>query len=192
MNELYRQHRNLFENKEWEWIVEDNALLERSPAGHERRLPWADVVHIQIAFAPTRYKAWRHASKIVWSNGAVVQIDNACFKSFGEFENRSTEYTRFIKAAIRQIAQYSPYINVHLGSSWVGYIFGLLVAGIPLTFLVIVFFMLPLPMVAWPATALVKVGLIALMAPSFLTWIVRSRPDKASIHDIKDKDLPKQ
>lgn len=190
MTDIFRKRKNIFEKGEWEWIQEPEVLTEVSPAGVQRRLPWSDVISVRLVFSPTRSKTWRHYFQAHYRSGDALEIDNVHCKGFGQFEDRSNDYSAFVRSALRHIAAHSPRAEVTLGLTPLVYTAGLAVMFSALGVLAYAVIMLPLEIGAWPVTALVKGMMILVAAPAFCLWAVRTRPRRVSLQTIPDSELP--
>ncbi len=190
MPDIYRKKKNFFEKAEWEWILQPDVLVEKSPAGSERRLPWAEVLHARLVFSPTRSQTWRHYFQVHYRNGSSLEIDNVHFKNFGMCEDRSKDYSPFVLAALHLIAKHSPQAGLTLGlKPWV-YAAGLIMMISAVLVLAYAVLMLPMPLGSWAMTALVKSSLILIAVPSLFLWAMRTRPRKASFQAIPQNELP--
>ena len=190
MPEIYRKRKNIFEKGEWEWLIQPDVLVEKSPAGIERRLPWSEVLLVRLVFSPTRSKTWRHYFQVHYRNGSSLEIDNVHFKSFGMFEDRSKDYSPFVRMALERIAEHSPQAALTLGLTPLVYAAGLIVMVSAILILAYAVWMLPLSIGSPLVTGIVKLSLVIIAAPSFCLWALRTRPRKASLQAIPQNELP--
>lgn len=180
----------MFEKADWVWSLQPDVLSETSPAGIERRLPWNEAVSVRLVFSPTRFKTWRHYFQILYRSGAALEIDNVHCKGFGAFEDRSKDYSPFVKAALQKIAQHAPQAQVTLGLTPLVYAAGLIMMIGLLFVLTLAVFALPISLGSWPVTALAKLLMILIAAPALCLWAFRTRPRRVSLQTIPDSELP--
>jgi|GEM_PF-1005908 len=174
----YSKRETIFETTEHQWRVEPAALVWTRPGGESLTLLWRDVTAFRAAFAPTKWKAWRHLIEIRSRQGQRLTIDNGHIKGVGDFEDRSETFTPFALACLERIAAESPAAKGSIGASSGAYAAQLafMVTGLGLALLVLV--ALPAPL---GALILVKLALIAISLPLALLWAVRARPRRAAL-----------
>lgn len=190
MPDIFRRRKNTFEKGEWEWRLGPDVLTEISPAGTERRLPWSDVLRVRLVFSPTRSKTWRHYFQLHYRSGAALEIDNVHCLGLGNFEDRSKDYSPFVKSALRLIAENAPQAEVTLGLTPLTYSAGLIVMLSALGILTYAVMRLPLSLGSWPLTVMAKLTIILIAAPSFCLWAFRTRPRRVSLQTIPENELP--
>lgn len=169
----YSKRENAFEKGEHVWRVEDDCLVWTRPGGDSLTLLWKDVGAVRAAFAPTRWKTWRHVFELTTRKGATLVIDNAHFKSVGDFEDRSARFAPFVRACIARIVAQAPDARARIGAGPVNYFGQLAFVLAAMALLVFVLIALPTPL-GW--LVLVKMALVAAMLPVAAVWAVRSRP----------------
>ncbi|RYF93065.1 MAG: hypothetical protein EON95_10210 [Caulobacteraceae bacterium] len=135
MTTTFSKRDNAFERGEHVWRVEDDCLIWTRPGGDSLTLLWKDVGAVRAAFAPTRWKRWRHIFELTTRKGATLLIDNAHFKTVGDFEDRSASFVPFVLACIDRVVALAP-----------------------------------------DGLILVKLALIAVLAPVAVLWAVRAWP----------------
>ena len=178
MTTTYSKRENAFEKGEHVWRVEDDCLIWTRPGGESLTLLWKDVGAVRAAFAPTRLKTWRHVFELTTRRGAKLVIDNAHFKSVGDFEDRSPSFIPFVLACADRVAAQSPDAKARVGAGPASY-FGQLVFLLGMmALLAFVLIALPTPL-GW--LVLVKLALIAFMLPVAAVWAVRARPRTAPL-----------
>jgi hypothetical protein len=192
MTVIYRKRQTLFSKAETEWRVDDEALVERDPSGYERRTSWRDVTSVRLAYAPTRWKAWRYVFVLYLKSGGKIEIDNAHFAGVGDFEDRSESYTPFVRAALERVRALAPEARMRAGSSVVGYILNLLFVGSMFAILAIVIFTLPTPLDYLDASSVIKGAIVVIFLPVLIRWIVKARPQGLSLDNIPRDALPIQ
>jgi len=169
----YSKRENAFEKGEHVWRVEDDCLVWTRPGGDSLTLLWKDVGAVRAAFAPTRWKTWRHVFELTTRKGARLLIDNAHFKSVGDFEDRSPSFIPFVIACIDRVVALAPDARASVGAGPLGD-FGQLAFMLGMmALLAFVLVALPTPL-GW--LVIVKMALIAFMLPAAAVWAVRSRP----------------
>ncbi len=188
MTGTYRKRDSLFTETPREWRIESDALVERAPDGEERRLSWKTVNRVQIAFSPTRVKPWRYVFRLRSESGASMEIDNVHFKGFADFADQSAAFSPFVHQALLRVAAARPDARVLTGSHAAAYAAGVLFGGGSLVLLAFVIFLFPVPG-AWPATAFLKLVIIAFMLPTFFKWVVKSKPRTFTIGEAPDLAL---
>lgn len=175
----YAKRQTAFEREDHQWRVEPDALIWVRPGGDSLTAPWADVVSVRAAFAPTRWKPWRHVLEIVSRQSPRLLIDNAHLRGVGDFEDRSDAFTPFALACIAKIAEAAPTARGWLGVSWGSYIAQAGFAGGALVLAAIVLLALPTVL---GGTVLLKLALIGAALPLAAVWLVRSRPRRAPLY----------
>ncbi|MDB5471002.1 MAG: hypothetical protein JWR84_2562 [Caulobacter sp.] len=173
MTTTYSKRENAFEKSVHSWRVEDDCLIWTRPSGDSLTLLWKDVGAVRAAFAPTRWKTWRHVFELTTRKGARLLIDNAHFKGVGDFEDRSPTFIPFVLASLDRIVAQAPDARASVGASPAGYFGQLAFMVAMLVLLIFVLVALPTPL-GW--LVLVKLLLIAVMLPTAAVWAIRSRP----------------
>ncbi len=116
MTALYRKRESALEKSETEYRVENATLVRHPPDGREETLAWSKVTSLRLRFNPTMNKRWLHQITVQTNEGAMT-IDNSHYKGFGDFEDRSTIYSAFARAALDRVAALAPGARVDIGSS---------------------------------------------------------------------------
>jgi hypothetical protein len=174
----YAKRENAFEKGEHVWRVEDDCLVWTRPGGDSLTLLWKDVGTVRTAFAPTEWKSWRHVFALTTRKGATLVIDNAHFKSVGDFEDRSSSFVPFVLACIERVAALAPDARGRIGAGPLNYYGQLGFALAMMALLALVLFTLPTPSGGLVA---VKLFLVAAMLPVAAAWAVRSKPRTVSL-----------
>lgn len=169
----YSKRENAFEKGEHVWTVEDDCLIWTRPGGDSLTLLWKDVGAVRAAFAPTRWKSWRHVFELTTRKGSKLLFDNAHLKGVGDFEDRSSSFSPFVMACLGRVIAHAPDAKASVGASPASYFGQLLFAGSALALLIFVLIALPTPL-GWLIIA--KLLLIVVMLPVAVTWAIRSRP----------------
>ncbi|MDO9335252.1 MAG: hypothetical protein Q7T61_02525 [Caulobacter sp.] len=173
MTTTFSKRDNAFERGEHVWRVEDDCLIWTRPGGDSLTLLWKDVGAVRAAFAPTRWKRWRHIFELTTRKGATLLVDNAHFKSVGDFEDRSASFVPFVLACIDRVVALAPDARARVGAGPVSY-------GLQLAFLLGMMALLAFVLIALPTPLgwliLVKLALIAILAPVAVLWAVRAWP----------------
>lgn len=185
----YSKRESLFEKGEWTWTVDDDALRVRDPKGGDSVMYWKEVEGVRLAYAPTRFKTWRHLLELKFRANGKMTIDNAHFAGVGNFEDRSAAYTPFVRAALAKVAQKAPDARCSLGAAPVGYWLAMIFVWAVFAALAAV--MLAIPIDGIPGVAWVKLGIIAFFIPSLAAWMVKARPRGAKISEIPDSAFPR-
>jgi hypothetical protein len=179
MTITYAKRQTAFDREEHQWRVEPEALIWVRPGGESLTAPWRDVVAVRAAFAPTRWKPWRHVLEIVNRQGPRLLIDNAHLRGVGDFEDRSETFSRFALACIASIETAAPSARGWIGAGWGRYLGQAGFAGAVILLATIVLLALPS---ALGGTVLLKLALIGAMLPLAAVWLVRSRPRRAPLY----------
>lgn len=179
MTITYAKRQTAFDREEHQWRVEPDALIWVRPGGESLTAPWRDVVAVRAAFAPTRWKPWRHVLEIASRQGPRLLIDNAHLRGVGDFEDRSEAFSRFALACIARIEAAAPTARGWLGAGWSAYLAQAAFAGAGLLLAAIALLALPS---AVGGTVLLKLALIGAMLPLAAVWLVRSRPRSAPLY----------
>ncbi len=105
---VYRRRRSAISRTEREWRVEDDALVTRGGSGRERRYRWSDIVSVRLLHDPVRTRPWRYVFELQPKHARKIVIDNAHYLGERAFEERSEEYTPFVRAAVARWAAEHP------------------------------------------------------------------------------------
>lgn len=181
MTTVYRKRENFFEKSEREWRVEDDRLVCRKPDGKEPRLSWRDVTLVRLRAFPTAVKPWLHQFHLETPR-ARVTIDNCHFQGIASFEDRTSTYTPFVRAALARIAAESPNVRVQTGSTGTVFWGSLAVAGAGFAALATALLLVPMPAPP-PLVVIVKLGVLIYAAAMLPRWIRANRPREATLED---------
>jgi hypothetical protein len=192
MNEpvTYRRRRNGASRSEREWRVEDDALVTRGGSGREQRIRWREIVSVRLYHEPKRAKPFRYMFELKPHNRAKIVIDNAHYLGDGAFEDRSSSYTPFVRAALSRVAAENPKVRALMGETPKRYFFLLILSLIGLGALAFALVVMPTPIDAWPYATPAKLGLVLAMLPLFWFWVLRNMPRGVELDDIPDRALP--
>lgn len=173
MTTIYCKRENAFESGEHVWRVEADCLIWIRPGGDSLTLLWKDIGAVRAAFAPTRWKAWRHVFEVTTRRGVGLLIDNGHFRGPGDFEDRSATFTPFVLACIDRVITHAPEARAALGADPAGY--AVRIVFLLATMILLVWALLALPVLpGW--LVIIKLLLIAALLPPAFGWAVRSRP----------------
>lgn len=184
---IYTQRRTLFEKADWEWEALPGGLRVCDHQGSENMIPWREIRAVRVAYAPTRFKTWRHLLELTLADRSRLTIDNVHFRGVGNFENRSETYIPFVLAVVEQLKVENPQVPVRAGAATLGY-WG------AATFVTLVFAILAMLLLIMPIAGLlvwVKLGIIAFFLPALAAWFVKARPRAVSLHTIPADSLPR-
>jgi len=174
---------------EREWRVEDDALVTRLGEGRERRVKWREIVSVRLYHEPAKHRAFRYVFELKPHNKPTIEIDNTSAAD-GGFEDRSAQYTLFVRAALARIAAAKPDVRLLLGETQKRYFFlliGALLAFCALAFALIV---IPTPLDQTSFSAPLKLVLILLMIPIFGRWVLGSLPRGVPLDQVPERALP--
>lgn len=174
----YAQRRGIHDAGELVWTAGPDALTCRQPDGAVAALPWREIVGVRTAYAPTRWKSWRHLLALTTSGGRTLIIDSAHFRGVGDFEDRRASFVPFAHACIEAVAAANPKARASVGATPLAYGLQLVFALSMLALLALVLIALPIPL---GPLVLVKLGLLAAAAPVFLMWTLKSRPRRRTL-----------
>jgi hypothetical protein len=174
MTAIYRKRENLFRSGETEWRAEDDALVRRESDGGETRLNWAEVTALRLRFNPTMAKRWLHEFTVASPRMRMV-IDNSHFVAVSEFEDRSADYTPFVRTALSRIEALSPGARIEIGARRFAYWSTIAFAAGAMAMLAAVLFMLPLPAPP-PLAIVVKLAIIGYLLSMLPRWLRTNRP----------------
>lgn len=174
MTIVYRKRENIFLNGESEGRVEPDTLQWFRPDGTMQSLRWADVTSVRLRANPTMSKRWLHET-VIEAPTARIRVDNSHFAGVSDFEDRSKEYSPFVRAALERVQALAPRARVQLGSSVAS--FAGLMAFVVVSFIALVAVLLLLPLPApFPFVVVVKLGLIVYMLTLLPRWIKGNWP----------------
>ncbi len=186
----YSRRRSLVSRGEREWRVEEDALVMRRPGGGEKRTLWRDVIGVRLYHEAMRNRPWRYAFELHTRQGARIVIDNAHCVSRSQFEERSSRYTPFVRAALARIAAANPRARLLIGETQKRYFFLMLLALLAIAGLALALTLIPTPLDATPLALLVKLGLVLSLLPLFWIGVLRSLPRGAPLDVVPDRALP--
>lgn len=186
----YRRRRGPMSRSEREWRVEDDALVTRGIAGREKRYRWRDFAGIRVFAHPAPGRPWRYVFELQPKHARKIVIDNAHFLGPNDYENRSAQYTPFVRAASARLAAENPRLRVLVGETGKRYFFLLIGALIALGALAFVLVAVRTPLDALPFSGLIKFGLILAMLPVFWRWVIGAIPKGVPPDAIPDRALP--
>lgn len=188
---VYRRRRAPISRGEREWRVEEDALVTRLlGGGGERRYAWKDIVSVRLCFDPTRAKPWRYVFALQPRHARRVEIDNAHCVGGGGFENRSSTYTPFVRAALERVAAANPKARALYGETPKRYFFLLLMGLLGLGAAAFALIALPTPFDALPGAGLFKLGLIVAMLLLFWVWLMRALPRGVAPDAVPERAFP--
>lgn len=188
--ETYRRRSSSMSSGEREWRVTDDALVRLSPSGRVKKYAWRDIVSVRLFAAPARRRPWRYVFELQPRHARRIRIDNAHFAGSGEFEDRSADYTPFVRASLRQLAAANPKARALMGETPKRYFFLLLAGLFGLGGLALLLITAPTPLDRFAYAAPVKFGLILLMLPVLWLLAVRAMPRGVSLDDMPERALP--
>ncbi len=174
---IYAKRENLLEQGEHQWRADPVSLVWTRPSGDSLTILWPDVTGIRAAFAPTKWKPWRHVLELGTRQGRRLLIDNGHFRGVGDFEDRSPAFTAFVLACLVQIAAQAPEAKGWLGPSPGAYLSQLAALG---AMLVLLGTALLLP-ISQGLPALLKLLLFSVCFAAAMIWAIRSRPRPTSL-----------
>jgi hypothetical protein len=186
---IYRRRRGVIPRGEREWRAEADALATRGASGRERRLPWRDVASVRLYADPARGRPWRYVFEIQPKQGQRVIIDNAHLVERGVYEERSSTYTPFVRAALARIAELNPRVRALQAETQKRYFF-LLLAGLVSFCALAIALVAPTPLDDWAYGGLLKLAVIAIMLPAFVFGILRALPRGVPLNEVPDRAFP--
>lgn len=176
MTSVYRKRENFLLKGESEGRIEPDALVWLRPDGTVQSLRWAEVRSIRLRSNPAMGKRWRHQTRIDTAASSIA-IDNGHFAGISDFEDRSRDYSPFVRAALERIQACAPQASVEIGSPPLVF-FGLMAFAIAgLAALVFVLIALPLP-APFPLVVIAKLGIVAYLLTMMPRWIRTNWPRK--------------
>jgi hypothetical protein len=187
---IYRKRRNMLEKGEYEWRVEEDALVGRDAQSRQRRFRWSDVTGVRISFVPTRASAGRHALALRFRRGIGVEIDNMHYRGLADFEDRTESYLPFARAALARIAVFHPHMPVRIGSGRFSYYAQLITVIALFLLLIVVIVFLPIPPSEWSELSWIRFFVILALLPVFLTWVKHARPRMARLDSLPPDVFP--
>lgn len=186
----YRRRHNALSRGEREWRVEEGGLASVGASGHVRRWAWKDFVSVRLCHEPTRLKPWRYTFHAQFKNGEKVAIDNGHYLGPGRFEERSAEFTPFVRALLERLHIANPKLRALIGETQKRYFFLMLGALLGLCVLAYVLIAVPTPLDALPFSGALKLLLILAMLPVFWGYVARAMPRGVELDAIPERALP--
>ncbi|MBU3759837.1 MAG: hypothetical protein FGM27_07925 [Candidatus Omnitrophica bacterium] len=188
---IFRKKKGPFDPAEWEWQAASEELIETTPAGAQRRLPWSEISEIRLVFSPTHAKPWRHYFQMKKRGGGLpFEIDNTGCGGVENFCDLSRYYSPFVRASLERIRAMAPDAEVRSGLTPGVYAAGL-TAMISSTVL-LTYAVAGLRMEWGPPLLMagVKFLMVAIASPCFILWAIQTRPRKRSLREPLENDLP--
>lgn len=171
------------------WWVEGDYLIESDGGGGLRRTHLGDILEVQVAPAPAKFRPWRHQTVLGLRNSRRIAIDNAHYVGTANYEDRSREYAPFVRRLIDRIVEAAPYAKARRGASYIGYVAMLAFVMLLITMVAVLLFMLPIDGV--PGIVFIKLALVGLMAPPLFLWVAKSRPTGMPLAELPAGALPR-
>jgi len=187
---IYRRRRDAISRSEREWRVEEDALVTVGGSGRERRYRWRDIVSVRLVHDPARSKPWRYVFELQPKHERKIVIDNAHYLGAREFEERSEDYRRFVRAALARWAAEHPKGRALIGETPKRYFFLLIGALLGLGAFAYLLVAVPTPLDSAPFAGLIKFALILLMLPLFWRWVLKAMPRGVAPDQIPERALP--
>jgi hypothetical protein len=189
---IYRRRRGAVSRGEREWRVEDDALVTRGPRGGERRIQWKDFISVRLYCEAARGRPWRYVFELQPRHARRVVIDNAHCVGPGRYEDRSSSYTPFVRAALQRISAANPKARALTGETPRRYFFLLLCALLGFGALAFGLIAVRTPLDPHPYAMPLKLGLILLMLPVFWIVIIRAMPRGLPLDQVPERVLPQR
>jgi hypothetical protein len=167
---VYAKRQTLFRDEKTEYVVEEDALIIREPGKAELRIPWRNVDSVRLAYAPTRFKTWRHVFVLYLKRGRKIEIDNVHFNAVADFSDYSETYVPFVHAALARIKLEAPGVTARAGSAIVSYILNILIVVAGFSLLAFALITIPTPLDYMPFGAFVKLAIIIFFLPVLIRW----------------------
>lgn len=186
----YSRRRSAIARVEREWRVEPDALISIGARGARQRTEWRDVVSVRLCMAPTRFKPWRYIFDLQLRNGRKLSIDNTHYAGAGDFEDRSEDYSTFVRAALARIAEANPKARALIGETPKRYFFLLLTALIGFGAVAFALIAFPTPLDSLPYAPMLKLAVLLLMLPIFGRWVLGAMPRGVALDQIPARALP--
>ncbi len=184
----YAKRNTRFDRQDCGWWVDGDYLYESDGRGREWRTHLGDVLEVQTAPAPARFRPWRHQTVLGLRNSRRIEIDNAHYVGTANYEDRSELYAPFVRELIHVVAAKAPYAKARRGASYLGYITMLAFVVVLIGLVGVLLFLLPIDGV--PGVVWIKAGLVALMAPPLFAWVLKSRPSGMSLSELPPGAFP--
>ena len=185
----YAKRETRFDKQDRGWWVDGDYLFETDGRGREWRTHLGDVLEVQTSPAPARFRPWRHQTVLGLRNSRRIVIDNAHYVGAANYEDRSASYAPFVRDLIEVIAEKTPYAKARQGASYLGYVAMLAFVVVLIGLVATLLFLLPIEGVQ--GIVWIKAGLVALMAPPLLAWVMKSRPTGMRLADLPPGALPR-
>ena len=176
------------DRQDWGWWVDGDHLVESDGRGATRRTHLGDILEVQTAAAPAKFRSWRHQTILGLRDSRRIEIDNAHYVGVANYEERSESYAPFVRQLVDAIVRRAPYAKARRGASYLGYVAMLAFVFVLIALMAVLLFVLPIEGV--PGIVFIKAGLIALMAPPLLAWVVKSRPSGMPLSQLPPGALP--
>ncbi len=185
----YAKRNTRLDKQDCGWWVDGDYLYETDGRGREWRTHLGDVLEVQTAPAPAKFRPWRHQTVLGLRNSRRIAIDNAHYLGTANYEERSAAYAPFVRQLIEVITEKAPYAKARRGASYLGYVAMLAFVAVLIGLVATLVFLLPIEGV--PGIVWIKAGLVALMAPPLFAWVVKSRPTGMRLADLPPGALPR-
>lgn len=186
---IYRRRRGAVSRSEREWRVEDDALVTCG-SGRERRYLWRDIVSVRLTHDPARARPWRYVFELQPKHQRRIVIDNAHYLGERQFEERSADYSPFVRAAVARWAVEHPRGRVLIGETPKRYFFLLITALLGFGALAFALAVTPTPLDELSYIGLAKLAAVLLMLPVFWWLVLKAMPRGVSPDAIPDRALP--
>jgi len=184
----YSTRRSLLE-KERTYVLGDDAIEVREAGKPAIEIPFRDIVEVNLAYLPNRYHSRIHRCLLRTRSHGKIPILNTHMAGFARFEDRSASFTPFVRELHRRLVPLGAQIRFTSGVG--AAMWGCTILMLLLVVAAGIFVGLLLSRGAeLTGSAVVKLGLLAVLLPAAIAYIRVNRPKRYDPANPPDRLLP--
>jgi hypothetical protein len=183
---VHRTRRSIFQS-EAAWRLGEDALERVAEGRPAFRIPYAEIVELQLSYDPTRFETTRYRCDVLSQRNGRALIVSVSYLSPMNFENRGATYVPFMEALVARVAAANPACRFQAGKRLSTYIGEQLFLLAMLLLLVSVLYLTGAPIAGIVA---IKLALLAFFVPTMILYVRKNRPRTFDPSEIPDDILP--
>lgn len=168
------------------WTILPDALSWTEGSDLTRHIPYASIRRVRLRFEPTRQQPNKYAMHIEGSSFAT--ITNINYRGFSDFEDKSAEYTDFVRAFHDAIDASGATPDYFAGSTPGAYIANIILSVFILTVLAGFGFLALTAGILWLVA--IKALIILFYIPNLLRLLKKNKPTRYTSDELPEQHLP--
>ncbi|TFV95798.1 SdpI family protein [Algoriphagus kandeliae] len=164
-----------------------DAGLEISTQGYKDTIPYSEIKKVRLYHDPTRFAMDKYQCDLTLSNGAVFTLKSVHYRGFGDFENRGSAYSAFLRQLHERLKNF-PGIIYHSGNNP-----GCFAGNLLIIIGTVIMVSLALLYMGSSSTIgiLIKLGVVVVMLIFSIGYMRKNKPATYSPDHLPEKLLPK-